>query len=118
MAEYKIAHILLSHRESEEPTSDRTRPDALSKAEDALDRIKDGMAFEIIASQVSDCPSGAIGGLLGVVEEGEMVEEFEEVAFKLNEGDVSEVFETEYGYHIAWRYTTELLDEAYKNSEE
>ena len=113
---YQIAHILFGHLEAEDIVSKNNKKQALEKAEESLDRIKnDNVAFEIVASQVSDCPSGALGGLLGQVEKGEMVPEFEEIAFNLELGEVSNIFETEYGYHIAWRYNDDLLDEAFKS---
>ncbi len=113
---YQIAHILFGHCETEEMISDTTKQQALEKAEESLDRIKnDNVAFEIVASQVSDCPSGALGGLLGQVEKNEMVPEFEDIVFNLELGEVSTIFETEYGYHIAWRYNSDLLDEAFRN---
>ena len=115
---YQIAHILFTHREIEDSYTDTTKQQAFDNAKLALDRINDGTAFEIVASQVSDCPSGALGGLLGEVEKGEMVEEFDEIAFNLNEGEVSDILETEYGYHIIWRYNNELLDEAFREREE
>jgi len=113
---YQIAHILFGHLEAEDIVSENSKKQALEKAEESLDRIKnDNVAFEIIASQVSDCPSGALGGLLGQVEKGEMVPEFEEIVFNLEPGEVSNIFESEYGYHIAWRYNDDLLDEAFKS---
>ena len=47
-----------------------------------------------------DPGSARAGGELGTFGRGQMVPEFEEVAFNINEGDVSEIFETNYGYHI------------------
>ena len=99
-----IAHILVSHSDIEDSFVERTKAEAKKIIDEALDRIKDGTGFEGVASQVSDCPSGAMGGVLGAVSKGEMVQPFESVVFGLEEGHVSEVFETEYGYHIAWCY--------------
>lgn len=113
MQEYRIAHMLFSHNEIQDPMVDTSREDALENAQDALQRLQDGEAFEIVASQVSDCPSGAMGGLLGAVQAGEMVQPFESVCFALGVGQVSEIFETEFGYHIAWRYTDDILDETF-----
>lgn len=113
MQEFRIAHILFSHNEIADPMVDVTKPDAYQKATDALQRIQDGEAFEIIATQMSDCPSGAMGELLGAIVPGQMVQPFEQVIFALTEGEVSPIFETEFGYHIAWRYNDDLLDEAF-----
>ena len=113
MCEFRIAHILFSHNEVADPMVNISKPNAYKKAKQALDRLHDGEAFEIIASQLSDCPSGAMGGLLGSIVPGQMVQPFESVSFSLSEGQVSDIFETEFGYHIAWRYNDDLLDEAF-----
>ena len=52
-----------------------------------------------IADEESDCPGN--GGDLGWFAEGYMVEEFEDVVFKLEFGKYSDVFKTPFGYHIA-----------------
>lgn len=58
--------------------------------------------FEEIASQNSDCPDN--NGDLGYFPRGKMVPSFEEVVFQLEPGQFSEVFETEFGFHIAKVY--------------
>lgn len=61
--------------------------------------IKKGKPFEELAAADSDCPDNA--GSLGYFARGEMVQEFEDVVFNMKEGEVSDVFETPFGYHIA-----------------
>ncbi len=58
--------------------------------------------FAAVAREHSQCNDD--GGDLGWFSRGQMVERFEEVAFALSAGQVSEVFETEFGYHIATVY--------------
>jgi len=58
-----------------------------------------GTPFEEIADRASDCPGQ--GGDLGWFPRGQMVEEFEEVVFNMQPGDVSDIFPSQFGYHIA-----------------
>lgn len=70
-------------------------------AEEILARLKNGEDFSELASKYSeDSGSKNAGGNLGYFERGVMVPEFEEMAFTLNEGEYSDVVETEFGYHI------------------
>ncbi len=87
--------------------------DAADKAQ-ALDKIKAirarvlaagsageiGQAFVAEAKAHSDCPSGAEGGSLGWFGHGMMVPEFDRAAFSMKCGEVSDVIETQFGYHI------------------
>jgi len=62
------------------------------------EQLNAGATFEELASEHSDCPDNA--GDLGYFERGQMVEEFETVAFSMDVGQVSDVFLTDFGYHI------------------
>jgi peptidyl-prolyl cis-trans isomerase C len=73
---------------------------AKAKAEDLLKQIKDGADFAELAKANSDCPSAPKGGDLGFFPRGETTESFEKAAFGLQVGQISDVVETEYGYHI------------------
>jgi parvulin-like peptidyl-prolyl isomerase len=55
--------------------------------------------FEEIAGRNSDCPENA--GDLGYFPRGQMVQEFEDVIFAMAPGDISDVFQTQFGLHIA-----------------
>lgn len=71
------------------------------RAEDLVAQIKKGADFAKLARENSGDPaSSANGGDLGFFGKGKMVPEFEEAAFKLKKGEVSEPVRTVYGYHI------------------
>ncbi len=74
---------------------------ALKKIEGIRKEIVDGADFSVKAIQYSEDPGSYLeGGSLGVIERGELVPEFEAVAYKLKEGELSEPVETPFGYHL------------------
>lgn len=81
--------------------SDSAKAAARAEAQSLLDSIRAGGDFEALAKAHSDdTGSGEIGGDLGWFRRGAMVKEFEDAAFALADGQVSEVVETEFGYHV------------------
>lgn len=73
------------------------------EAADLLKRIRsdnDNLTFEDAAKKYSKCPSKAEGGDLGFFGKNMMVKEFESAAFALNEGEISEPVETQFGWHL------------------
>jgi len=65
-------------------------------------KLKSGECFEELADQYSDCPGN--GGDLGYFPRGQMVQAFEDVVFSMTKNEVSDVFRTEFGFHIAKVY--------------
>jgi parvulin-like peptidyl-prolyl isomerase len=63
-------------------------------------KINNGESFEALAKKYSKCPSGENGGDLGYFERGQMVPEFEDAAFSLPVGKISEPIHTQFGWHI------------------
>lgn len=91
----KISHILVNVEPSEASTEA-----ARKKAEEVLARLKKGEDFTELARQYSDDPSAARGGDLGIMQRGDLVREFEEVAFNLEPGEISDIVQTRFGLHI------------------
>jgi peptidyl-prolyl cis-trans isomerase C len=71
-----------------------------AEAQAALKEIKQGKDFAEVAKAKSTGPSAPRGGELGTFGRGRMVPEFEQAAFALKTGDVSEPVKTQFGYHI------------------
>ena len=90
-----VSHILVS-------TQERSREEAQQRAEEVLSRIKAGEDFAELAAEYSDDRGNSEkGGNLGYFARGQMVKPFEEAAFSLaEEGDISDLVETDFGYHI------------------
>ena len=97
------SHILVTHEDSQRTTNSRNRKEARKLAEQILKDLKSGKEFAELARQHSDGPSGPKGGNLGRFTRGQMVPEFDEVVFKLKPGAVSDIVETQFGYHIIKR---------------
>jgi peptidyl-prolyl cis-trans isomerase C len=96
----RASHILIKFKD-DKPESDKEAKEA---AEKILARIKAGESFEKLAEAESACPSGKMAkGSLGAFAKGQMVPEFEKVAFELKPGDISGVVKTQFGYHIIRR---------------
>ena len=74
-----------------------------SQALQILEEIKNGKKFGAAAKEISSCPSSKKEGDLGYFTKGMMVKAFEEVAFSLNIDQISEPFESEFGFHIVKR---------------
>lgn len=72
----------------------------LELAKEIRQEILDGKKFEDAAAQYSSCPSGASGGDLGFFGRGQMVKPFEDAAFELEVGVVSEPVQTQFGWHL------------------
>ena len=80
--------------------TDELKQQALKKAREILAKLKQGEDFAKLATENSACPSKEKGGDLGSFERGKMAEEFDKAAFSLKPGELSDVVETEFGYHI------------------
>ena len=70
------------------------------EAQELYNEIKNGKSFAEIAQEKSLCPSGQNGGDLGFFGRGMMVKPFEDEAFNLEVGEMSEPVETQFGWHL------------------
>ncbi len=96
--EVKAAHILLSvAKDADQDTIDKRR----TFAEELLKQLREGADFAALAKANSDDKSNADkGGDLGTFGRGIMVGAFEDAAFALQPGQISDVVQTPFGFHI------------------
>ncbi len=100
-------HVLVMHKESKRvpPGITRTKEEAMTRAKEALAKAKvAGAKFEEVVAAYSDEPNAAQrGGNLGNFRKGAMVKEFQEGLEKTKVGEISDIVETPFGYHVILR---------------
>ena len=101
----RARHILIRMAGSPVPVKpgqkDLTAEEALAKTTELRAKIQGGANFaEVAKAESDDTGSGANGGELGLFGHGQMVPSFEEAAFRLKPGEVSEPVKSPFGYHL------------------
>ena len=94
--EFEVSQIVIDAQ-----ISDFQKEYARKTTSDLRDRLLAGESFELLASLYSQDPGSAEnGGELGMVPRGTFVKEFDAAAYKLKKDEVSEIVETQFGFHI------------------
>ena len=104
--EIAARHLLVAYQGAlrVSPSVTRSKGEAQTRALEALKRAKAGEDFEQLVREYSDEPGAADkGGSLGRFKHGMMVPAFEKAAFKLAPGQISDVVETQFGFHVIQR---------------
>jgi len=101
----KARHILVRFKGSglgiRPGQPDLTEAEALAKAQELRKRLVAGEDFDKVARVESDDPGAAnSGGDLGMITRGQMVPAFDEAAFALNPGEVSQPVKSQFGFHV------------------
>jgi peptidyl-prolyl cis-trans isomerase SurA len=95
-ATVSISHILMQVTPSKEAIAA-----AYQKTKDIRQRLLDGEDFATLAKKYSEDPGSASnGGDLGFVSRGTLVKEFEEAAFSLKKDEISDIVQSQFGFHI------------------
>ncbi len=100
--EVEASHILIKTTDDQnKPLPEAEQKKAKEKAEKVLKEVKAGGDFAELAKKYSQDPGSAEqGGSLGTFGKGMMVKEFEDAAFGMEPGQVSDLVKTDFGYHI------------------
>jgi peptidyl-prolyl cis-trans isomerase C len=96
-ARVRARHILMK---TDKDASEDQKAEARKKLQEIQKKILAGEDFSALAKAHSEGPSNVKGGDLGYFTKGRMVKPFEEVAFKLAPNEVSDIVETQFGYHL------------------
>ncbi len=92
----RVSHILFKTVGKPDAEVEEIR----KKAEAVLKKAKSGAKFEDLAKQNSEDSTKDAGGDLGWIVQGQTVKEFEQAAFTLPKGTISDLVKTQYGFHI------------------
>ncbi len=93
----RARHILFK---ADENSPEEVHDEQLKKAQEIRDMALKGSDFAELAKQFSEGPSKEQGGDLGLFSRDQMVKPFEDAAFALEAGGISDVVKTTFGYHI------------------
>ena len=111
--EVRARHILFRlNPDASEEDEKKVREKALS----VLERAQGGEDFSKLAKEFSEGPTNDRGGDLGYFPKGRMIKEFEDAAFNLEKGSISNLVRTAFGYHII--KVEDIRDERIKKLEE
>jgi parvulin-like peptidyl-prolyl isomerase len=100
------SHILIQYKGSMRaaPTITRSKDEAKKLATEVMNKAKKGQDFAGLAKQYSDEPGAKDrAGALGKFTKGQMVKPFADAAFAMKPGEISNVVETDFGFHVIKR---------------
>jgi len=98
----QVSHILIQFNVPEgQELTEQIKKEAYDKIKAVQEKLKSGQDFAVLAKTYSeDTASAESGGDIGLISAGQTIKEFEDAAFTLKVGEVSDIVETTYGYHL------------------
>lgn len=99
-------HVLVKYAGAKKARKEvlRTREEACLRAQEAHDKLAEGMSFADVVNLYSEEPGATTReGSLGAIERSHVVPAFADAAFELKVGEVSQVVETDFGFHVIMR---------------
>jgi parvulin-like peptidyl-prolyl isomerase len=100
--ELHVSHLLISHEEAARSSSKRSKKDALTLIQKIAATTTPDNFWNVARTYTDDASSRNDGGDLGWIQAGQMVPEFDDMTFSLNPGEISQPFQTMYGFHIVY----------------
>lgn len=107
---YHLVKVLNRRPAAGEVHASHILVDSQEKADSIYSMLKNGADFAELAQTNSTCGSAPQGGDLGWFGRGQMVPEFETVAYELSDGNISEPFKTRFGWHIVKKHESRMPD--------
>lgn len=101
--EVRASHILICYKDAERCTQEISKDEAKKKIDDLKTKLTPDNFAELAKANTDDATGKTNGGDLDFFGTGQMVQEFEKTAFALKVGEISEVIETNFGYHILYK---------------
>ena len=114
--EVKASHILICYKDAPNCSTELSKDEALTKITEVREEATPENFASLAKTYSNDPGSGPEGGDLGFFTKGAMVPEFEEKAFAMSVGEISDIIETQFGYHILYKTNERpLLEYQVKN---
>ena len=101
-----VKHVLVKYKGAKKADDavKRSREEACMRALEARDKIREGGDFDEIVKQYSEEPGAATrGGSIGAIERADVAKPFADAAFELSVNQLSDIVETEFGFHVILR---------------
>lgn len=114
--EVNISHILICYKDAPNCSTELSKDEALEKITQIREEATPENFASLAKTYSNDSGSGPEGGNLGFFAKGAMVPEFEEKSFAMLVGEISDIIETQFGYHILYKIDEKpLLEYQVKN---
>ena len=101
--EVKANHLLICYKGATRCEKETTKEEALKQIQDLKAKINTDNFIELVRDNSTEPGADASGGDLGWFVKGQMVKAFEDVVFSMPKETISDVIETEFGYHLIYK---------------
>lgn len=109
--EVKANHLLICYAGATRCEQETTKEEALAKINELKEKITTDNFVELVKKNSTEPGAAELGGDLGWFTNGMMVAPFEEAVFAMEKGTISDVVETDFGYHLIFKEDTRPLVE-------